>query len=530
MPTLFQLTFLLVVLGITARGVRYLLNFPLWGDEAFVAVNFLARDFRGMWEPLLYHQIVPLGFMWADLAMVKLLGISEWTLRLLPFVSGIAGLLLFWRFARQNFGRATALLAVGMLASAYYPIRHAVEVKPYATDLLISLLLSMSAWSVFRRPERAERWFGVTILTGLAVWCSYPAAFVGGGVGLLLAHIAWQQKSRSAFAGCAVFGVVLLASFVAMYLSYARPHAQAVPALMEIDMWQETFPPVSQPWKLPLYLIETHTGNMFAYPMGGKNGGSTATTLLFIAGLVALWRSHKPLLLLLLAPLPLNFIAACFEAYPYGGTARTMLYAAPAVCLIAGVGLAAIFARFVPSPHRLNAVRIACGVFAVIAVGCMIRDIREPYKKPETQENRKAVRWLASQVGPNDQVVLFLSREPSVDHAPYLGHAKGAGAQLVFYLMWLLPRDALLAPAAADIPENPGGETWLVVLNRKKDGNTLTPALLLRDYRQAIEKRLGPPLEMKSFTLVETKKDFQVMEFYRYASSSGAFQSIPPPF
>lgn len=501
-----------------ARAFRYALNFPLWGDEAFVAVNFLARDFGSMWQPLLYHQIVPLGFMWADLAMVKMIGVSEWTLRLLPFVSGIAGLLLFWRFVRMHFGQPTALAAVGMLAVAYYPIRHAAEVKPYATDLLISLVISMLAWRVYQAPHRPLRWAVLAVFAALAIWLSYPAAFVAGGAGLLLAYTTWKRRSTGRIAGCVAYGALVLGSFVAMYITYARPHAEAVPQLMRIEMWESTFPPILEPWKLPLYLLDTHTGNMFAYPMGGKNGGSTATTILVVAGVIALWRNYRALLLLLLSPLALNFIAACFEAYPYGGTARTMLYAAPAICLLAGVGLVGILGRFVPPPHRINALRIAAGVFGVIAIGCMIRDAREPYKKPEYQERRKAVHWLAEQVGPRDQVVLFLAKE-RVDHAPYLGYAKGAGAQLVFYLHWLIPQEVALAPQAEKVDPRPDGDTWLVVLDRKKDGNTLTPVTQLNEYLGKLEQRLGPVAEIKTFTLLDTRKDYQVMQLRRFAAA-----------
>ena len=34
-------TWAFVWLGVILRVVTYLLNFPLWGDEAFVAVNFI---------------------------------------------------------------------------------------------------------------------------------------------------------------------------------------------------------------------------------------------------------------------------------------------------------------------------------------------------------------------------------------------------------------------------------------------------------------------------------------------------------
>src|SRR5262245_24010302 len=67
-------TWAFVGLGILLRVVRYLSNYPLWHDEAFVAVNFLDRGYLGMLRPLKYGQVCPLFFLWVELAAVKLLG------------------------------------------------------------------------------------------------------------------------------------------------------------------------------------------------------------------------------------------------------------------------------------------------------------------------------------------------------------------------------------------------------------------------------------------------------------------------
>ena len=47
-------------LGVGLRLVRYGCNFPLWGDESFVAVNFIARGYRALLDPLDYGQICAL--------------------------------------------------------------------------------------------------------------------------------------------------------------------------------------------------------------------------------------------------------------------------------------------------------------------------------------------------------------------------------------------------------------------------------------------------------------------------------------
>src|SRR3972149_1152583 len=69
-------TWVLVAIGIVARVVRYALRFPIWGDEAFVAVNFIDRGFLDLVRPLDYHQVCPLGFLWLELAAVRLGGFN----------------------------------------------------------------------------------------------------------------------------------------------------------------------------------------------------------------------------------------------------------------------------------------------------------------------------------------------------------------------------------------------------------------------------------------------------------------------
>ena len=61
-------------LGLAWRVARYAACPPLWGDEAFIAVSLLTRDFAGLLRPLEYYQIAPVGFLWAELAVVRALG------------------------------------------------------------------------------------------------------------------------------------------------------------------------------------------------------------------------------------------------------------------------------------------------------------------------------------------------------------------------------------------------------------------------------------------------------------------------
>ena len=51
----------LLALGVAQRLLRYLLRFPVWGDEAFVCLNLMDRDYLGLLRPLRFDQVAPLS-------------------------------------------------------------------------------------------------------------------------------------------------------------------------------------------------------------------------------------------------------------------------------------------------------------------------------------------------------------------------------------------------------------------------------------------------------------------------------------
>ena len=126
---LFWLATALIVLNILWRSVRYAMGFPLFGDEAFVANSFLVRDFWGLTEGLEHYQIVPLLYLWGTWLFSHIAGQSEWGLRLLSYVAGIAGVFLFARMSLKLLPEKTALFSLAIFCASYYPVRHAAEVK-----------------------------------------------------------------------------------------------------------------------------------------------------------------------------------------------------------------------------------------------------------------------------------------------------------------------------------------------------------------------------------------------------------------
>src|SRR5689334_14470733 len=94
-PALRRLGLALLAVGVAWRAVRYLLQFPLWGDESMLCLNFLDHGYLGLARGLRNGQIAPILFLWGQLTALRLLGPSELALRLLPFLAGLGSLILF---------------------------------------------------------------------------------------------------------------------------------------------------------------------------------------------------------------------------------------------------------------------------------------------------------------------------------------------------------------------------------------------------------------------------------------------------
>lgn len=449
---------LVVGLAIAARLVRWLVDFPIWGDEAFVACSLLARDLAGLLEPLEFEMVVPLGWLLPTGWLVERLGGTTLVLRLPALLAGLAALLLFVRLARRLLPRRTALLAVAWFGGSYYLIRHSAEVKPYAFDLLAGVLLYDAALRIVRAsrsggprsvappvvapPAAWRAWLRFALLGALASWCSYPAIFVASGAGLAAAlpratprraapgliacHPDSHAATRNAPALLAL--AIVAASFAAMYLAFGHAQQWSEERIADARHWDDHFLPLAEPWRWPWWLLRELTGNLLAYPNGGPNFGSSATFLLVVAGAAAWWRRGRRVeLLLLLAPLAPMLAASALRKYPFGGSARIALHLAIPICLLAASGVAALAGRCV-ALRRMRTVDRSASRFAVrraalltqrqaliaatlslaaFALGSAVRDFAKPWKTRQDRNHRAAFAWLEQQVQRDDVVAVF---------------------------------------------------------------------------------------------------------------------------
>jgi hypothetical protein len=383
-----------LILGILLRLVRYLMNFPLWGDEAFLAVNFIDRGYLELTQPLSYHQICPLFFLWVERAVVSVFGFSEWSLRLFPTLCSIVSVPVFFHVSGRLMGGLPRMTAVAIFAVSMAPIRHGGEVKPYATDLLLALVMVALTVEWLRETDRSRWLWALAAVVPLALGMSYPAVFVAGGIGLGLSCRAWQTRRwpiRVAFLG---YAVSMVASFATLFVCFTRAQLGSVQRGLS-NYWAGAFPPMTEPRRLLVWIFETHTGQLFAYPVGGDRGASLVTTICFVAGCCLLWmRGRRTLLATLTAPFGLALLASGLGLYPYGGSTRVVLYLAPTICLLAGVGAAELAAALPVPIYRRRTLFWGLASIATMGLILLGADIALPYKSIHDVQSREFARWF----------------------------------------------------------------------------------------------------------------------------------------
>ena len=400
-----------VGLGFVLRIVVYLLNYPLWWDEAFVAINLLRRDYSSLLRPLDYGQVCPILFLWCELLTVRVLGFSEWSLRLMPLFCALASLFVF-RFASGQILRGRAqLIAVAIFAVAFHPIRHAADVKPYASDLLVALSLQALAIAWLKRPDLAFS----TLASGLSfvpasLLVSHTAAFIVGGIGLSMCSEVFSTRKWGAKFAFMAYGFISVASYALIYVLFTRQQATSASPGMR-QMWVHSFPPLDSMIGFVRWLVVAHTGDMLAYPCGGERGGSIFSLVACLVGSAVLWRGgRRAILACLLAPLGLAMLAAALRLYPYGGpaphgsSARIMQYVAPAFCLLIGLGVSRML-DWIPSiVARARLFRFGCVGLVLVGIVPLVDSFHHPYRAYHAEAARNFARQFWPEIGGGAEV------------------------------------------------------------------------------------------------------------------------------
>ncbi|CAN5443870.1 hypothetical protein BH24GEM3_BH24GEM3_08660 [soil metagenome] len=350
--------------GVVLRLLQYAVNRSLWLDEALVLPSIIGRPLAELLNPGTWGALPP-GFLFLSRLSTIVLGSSEYALRLVPLLAGLASMFLFLAVARRYVSAHALPLAMVLFALSPFLIYYASDVKQYSSDAAVTLLLLLVAFELRARGITAKRAVAWCLIGLAAAGMSMTALFVLIGVtGAMLVESIWRRDRRSAVALAAVVGAWALA-FGVPYLLFVQgagrnEYLQA--------FWISGFMPFPPQSLSDLSWFPSTFARLFRDPLGVFDDAaiargyyqSAAGMLVFTAGVVWMVLRRRALLLMLLAPVAVTLVASGMRLYPFGGTGvtegRVLLFLVPVFLLVMAEGAMQLHRRL---GGRLKVVSIA---------------------------------------------------------------------------------------------------------------------------------------------------------------------------
>jgi hypothetical protein len=268
--------------------------------------------------------------------------------------------------------------------------------KPYASDVLVAVALTWLAIEV-ERTRTIRRWMVLCVAAAIAVWFSYSAILVFGGISVALCvRFLGRNLPRSAMF---ILGNVIVAVpfLLLMHWVESAQHTN----LMD-EYWGNEFVDLAHPARVPFWCIQV------LYKLGNFESlwGGVYVLPFAAVGLIALIRQGRAVVAaILVGPLVMNLLTAGLHRYPFGG--RVTLYLIASVFILASAGAGAVLEWIVirwKSGSR-GLVLIPAVICALIALGGGISNAIRPHVFSDYRALARAIRER--------------SRDEDIIYAPY---------------------------------------------------------------------------------------------------------------
>ncbi|HKE38102.1 MAG TPA: glycosyltransferase family 39 protein [Candidatus Baltobacteraceae bacterium] len=206
-----------VVLVAAALRVPSLLHDGIWRDEANVYVELTAATFGAFLHRVAAIDFHPPLYFILAYGWVKIAGLSEVSLKALPFVFSVATVPVVYRLGKAADSEAAGFVAATLFAVAPLTINYS-TMYLYPLAILADGLLALAVTTARRKPDSALQYAAVFGATLLAVYSHYTGLILAAilAVWALWAPRGWKHGAR--LACTIVLGVLPFAFWLPVFL------------------------------------------------------------------------------------------------------------------------------------------------------------------------------------------------------------------------------------------------------------------------------------------------------------------------
>ena len=341
----------LSLFGIVLRLRQFLTGRSLWVDEAMLALNIVHRNFAGLLQqPMEYGQSSPIGYVFSVKIFNLLLGDSEYALRFFSLLAGCAALALVIIISKQWLDKTETVIVVALFACTPYLVYYSSEVKQYMGDVLVALLLLFLFFRMIQRQPAGRDFLLFGGAGAILLWFSHPSVFIAAAVGLTLFLHYWVDKDRTRLLWTVLCGAVWGLSLGILYFVNLR-HLAASELLL--NYWQVGFMQLDLAWFVDIW------GSLLKDPLSLQTT-PLAAFIIFVAGLVSLFRRNWRLGAVILLPFLLALVASALHKYSLLG--RMLLFAVPLFIIALASGVSGL-SGLVSNQYVAHGLRILMAVY-----------------------------------------------------------------------------------------------------------------------------------------------------------------------
>ncbi len=397
-----RLPIYIISIGIFIRLYQYLCNKSLWLDEAALSLNIINRSFSGLLQHLDYNQYAPLGFLFIEKSITILLGTSEYSLRLFPLISGALSIPIFFLLAKKILKKEATPIALVLFILPWSLIYYSVEVKQYASDIMITLLFYLVLLYADKRDFNLKGSALFAIFGGVAGWFSHPVVFVMAGVGATLLFFSISKREwKKLFTFIPIFSTWLLC-FAMNYFSTLNIESGLEKEWI-FNYWSEHFAPFPITSIADIKWYFEHLLMIFKSKLLlGMAPVAGIWLIFFLGGLVSLFVRNKKIFFFLITPLFVTLIASALQLYPFYD--RLILFLIPLVILTISEG---VFELIAWSNNRSSPLSILMVFTIGILILVPILNNGNYFLKPMVREEIKPVlAYISEHREPGDTIYI----------------------------------------------------------------------------------------------------------------------------
>ena len=402
----------------------------LWADEAWVANAILEPSIA---ESIYYHswlQTSPPLFLILNRLVIRVLGLSNETLRFFTVVIGTASVVPMIYIACRLLRPTFALVAIFFFVFSPELVRYTHELKQYSSDVFASLILLGLGLGYINRPSRSLLYFWLATFFGLTFFSYQALIFIPGFFLIILVGFyktACQINKKAATRKWLDPVAVVLCGLIAAtvnYFIFIKPNKQAILDLF----WTMGFFHGENVWGLLKF--DTHEFLRLASLIFLTDLQSKPYVLqilicsVLLVGLGTLYArgllyDEKLLNQALFLSMPILSIYGLnvVKFYPLG-TIRLMLFLTPIIIILFVYGLESIsygLSTVISTAGQKDTFQNTVGVTSLILLIPLLwihfglKGASPLFRSEPVEDSERAVRYLSERVQPADVVYVHAS-------------------------------------------------------------------------------------------------------------------------